>query len=83
MKPEGGSRSKALGIMHSRCRPVHYPARTICTAIFLAERGPSNSQKNTPCHVPRFSLPPVMMIATDGPTRLVFTCPGLFPSACL
>lgn len=46
-------------------------------------RGPSNSQRKTPCHVPRTRRPSDTMMFTDGPTHDVLRCAWEFPSACL
>ena len=43
-------------------------------------RGPSNSQKKTPCHVPSLSRPPSTMSVTDEPTSEALTWAGELPS---
>src|SRR5690606_21964134 len=46
----------------------------------LRLRGPSNSQKNTPCHVPSTNFPLEMTSVCAWPTVLVFKCAAVFPS---
>ena len=43
-------------------------------------RGPSNSQKNIPCHLPSRSRPSSTMSAADEPARAALTWAGEFPS---
>jgi putative SOS response-associated peptidase YedK len=75
----------APGGLWERWRPpagggTAYRART-CMAT-RRSRGPSNSQKKTPCQRPSTSRPPLTSTASDGPKKLVLRWLSLFPSAC-
>ena len=59
----------------------HYP---LLTSIWqLRDLGPSNSQKNTACQVPRTGEPSRTMSNSLAPTSVDLTCASEFPSACL
>src|SRR5208282_6193249 len=51
------------------------------THIFLS-RGPSNSQKNTPCHCPNINFPSSTKIICEVPAKAALACESEFPSAC-
>ena len=46
------------------------------------DRGPSNSQNQMPCHVPRTSLPPATRTSTLDPIIDAFTWEAVLPSPC-
>jgi hypothetical protein len=55
------------------------PPATICTST-LRRRGPSNSQKWMPCHVPNTRCPSSTGRVTERPTRLALMWASEFPS---
>jgi len=59
---------------------IFYSPR-IWTMIFLL-RGPSNSQKKIPCHVPSCNDPPLIRICSLQPIRELLQCESEFPSEC-
>src|SRR5271154_778208 len=59
----------------------HRASSTTFTQIFLS-RGPSNSQKNTPCHCPNTNFPFSTKITCDVPVKTALACESEFPSAC-
>ena len=46
-------------------------------------RGPSNSHRKIPCHLPKARRPPRTGTSCDGPTNTALTWAGEFPSRCL
>src|SRR4029077_8047577 len=55
---------------------------TTFTHLFLS-LGPSNSQKNPPCHLPSANFPSSTKIIALVPVIAVFACESEFPSLCL
>ena len=58
---------------------LHPPLTWTITRRF---REPSNSQKNTACHVPSVSRPPWMRICSLAPTSELLQCASELPSLC-
>src|SRR5208282_1134034 len=76
-----GHLTSLFGSSRSLTQFSAYFASTTFTQIFLS-LGPSNSQKNTPCHCPSFSFPSSTKIICDDPVKTALACESEFPSAC-
>src|SRR5580693_4773524 len=88
-----GSRRDLLRFLSELCAPALYFPFSVfshhtwraspitLTQIFLS-RGPSNSQKNTPCHCPNTSFPCSTRITWLVPVKTAFACESEFPSLC-
>jgi len=62
-----------------RTTTAHRSASTV-TLTLRSLRGPSNSQKNTPCQVESPSVPSITGIVSDGPIRPALRCASPLPS---
>ncbi|MBN1367019.1 MAG: MMPL family transporter [Dehalococcoidales bacterium] len=57
-----------------------FPHPDIALTNTVRSRGPSNSQKKMPCHVPRTNLPFSIKTVCELPNRLALICAGELPS---